>query len=410
LLGLFSGKVLKFAVFFRFPRLSSNPNIQFTMSFNENTLSSVNSVLLSDETEAQAVRFKHIPALDGLRGIAVLVVMIYHLIALAPALQAFVLGGFLGVDIFFVLSGFLITSILIKEYEERGQINLKKFYLRRLFRLVPAFWTFLICLYFFGNYILPVELAKTIYSDNNLFFAFSYLMNWHGAFGGLTGILTHTWSLAIEEQFYIIWSLVLFAFFARKMTRGQIFIWTAISISVLIVWRYFRLSTGVSTLVLYYSTDTRIDALLIGCAAAMIYSWQLLPKKFYASRQFNLLALISLVIAFFMLLGVSKSDSFLYGGVLSIFAIAVAIIILWILNRKNSLPEKLLEIKPLRWFGQISYGLYLWHYPFYEFGKKMFDSLALQIIVGVGLAIIVSTVSFYFIEKPFLKLKNKFSS
>ncbi len=379
------------------------------MSFNENALTSVNSVLLSNETEVEAVKFKHIPALDGIRGIAILMVMIYHLIALVPELNSIAKGGFLGVDVFFVLSGFLITSILIREYEEHGQINLKKFYLRRFLRLIPAFWIFLICIYFFGNYLLPPDRAKTIYTYNNLFYAFSYLMNWHGAFDGLTGILTHTWSLAVEEQFYIIWSLILFTVFAEKTKRNQIFILTSILILGLILWRLFRLYISTSTLTLYYSTDTRIDSLLIGCAAAMIYSWRLLPEKFYVSRQFNFLALASLVTIFIMLQGFDKFDPLLYCGPISIFAMAVAIMILWILNRQRSLPKTILEIKPLRWLGQISYGLYLWHGPFYEFGKKMFESVPVQIIVGVGLALIVSTISFYFIEKPFLNLKSKFS-
>ena len=381
------------------------------MNFNETCLPAAESVALADETEKTAVKFKHIPALDGLRGIAVLTVMIYHLTYLLPSLSAFVKGGFLGVDIFFVLSGFLITSILIKEYEKDGQISLKKFYLRRAFRLVPAFWTFLIFIYFFAGQILPAEQAKLIYSHDNLFYAFTYLMNWHSAFGTeLTGNLNHSWSLAIEEQFYIIWSLALFAAFAKKITRRQIFLLTSITILALIGWRFFRAADGVSPRVLYYSTETRIDALLIGCVGAMIYSWRLLPKKFYAGWQFSLLALISLAATLWMISHFSHTDSVLYYAPLSIFALATAIIILWLMTREKSFPKTLLELSPLRWIGKISYGLYLWHYVFYEFGKELFQSAALQVMIGVGLAFFVSTASFYLIEEPFLKLKDKFSS
>ena len=380
------------------------------MSANEIVAQSANDIPSIDETEFKAVEFKHIPALDGLRGIAVLMVLFFHLIHLSPELYLFAQGGFLGVDVFFVLSGFLITSILIKEYENDGQINLKNFYLRRSFRLVPAFWTFLICLYYFGDYLLPDDQAKLIHSYHNLFFAFTYLMNWHNVIGnGLTGNLNHTWSLAIEEQFYIIWSLVLFKCFAKRLTRRQIFLWTGGVILGLIVWRFWRAANGTNPIILYYSTETRIDALLIGCLAAMIYSWRLLPEKFYASRQFDFLALLSLLTALFTAFSFSHTEAFLYYGFLSIFAAAVAVIILWLVTRTKSIPNTLLEIKPLRWLGQISYGLYLWHYVFFEFGKKNFQSLTVQIIAGIGLSIIVSTASFYLIEKPFLKFKNKFS-
>ena len=381
------------------------------MSVNEIVLSSAESIPHAGEIENTAVKFKHVPALDGLRGIAVLTVMLYHLTYLVPSLSSVVKGGFLGVDIFFVLSGFLITSILIREYERDGQISLRNFYLRRFFRLVPAFWTFLIFIYFFAELLLPPAQAELIYSHHNLFFAFSYLMNWHSAFGTeMTGNLNHSWSLAIEEQFYIIWSLALFAAFARKFERKQIFLLTSISILALIGWRLFRAMDGTSPRVLYYSTDTRIDALLIGCVAAMIYSWRLLPKRFYAGWQFSLLALSSLATTLVMIASFKHTDSLLYYGPISIFAIAAAVLILWLMTREKSFPKTLLELSPLRWVGKISYGLYLWHYAFYEFGKQLFESVELQIAVGVGLAFFVSCASFYLIEEPFLRLKDKFSS
>ena len=365
--------------------------------------------IVCDLTNSQTAYtdFKHIPALDGLRGIAVLIVMVYHLALLVPELKFAAKGGFLGVDIFFVLSGFLITSILLKEYQKAGQINLKNFYYRRFLRLIPAFWAFLIVLYFFGNYILPKNEALMIYSNYNFFFAFSYFMNWHSAANeGLTGNLNHVWSLAIEEQFYIIWSLVLYKAFAEGRGRKQIFLFTVISVIILIVWRSLRALTGTDTGVLYYSTDTRIDALLIGCAASMIYIWQLIPKEIYADRRFNLITLLAFFISLWILFSFSHTDFLLYYGILSVFAICIAIIILWLITRENCLMKSILEFKPLRWIGHISYGLYLWHYAFYEFAKKNFESVYWQVTVGIALAFAVSAVSFYLIEKPFLKIKD----
>jgi len=205
-----------------------------------------------------------------MRAVAILVVMIYHLEWLMPQLHPYVKGGFLGVDIFFVLSGFLITSILLSEREKTGTIGLKNFYIRRCLRLIPAFWLFLIGIYFFGSYLLPRFQASLVYGRNDFLYALTYSMNWFSATNpGYDSNLNHSWSLAIEEQFYIIWSLVLFKAFSEKWKHRQIFFLTLGLIPLLCMSRAVRASFGTDTRVLYYSTDTRIDSLLIGCAASM---------------------------------------------------------------------------------------------------------------------------------------------
>lgn len=356
------------------------------------------------------VHFNHLPVLDGLRGFAVLVVMIYHLEYLFPSLNMFVRGGFLGVDIFFVLSGFLITSILIKEQSLFGQINLKNFFLRRIFRLVPAFWAFLFILYFFGNFLLPSAQAGVIYDNNNFGFSFLYLMNWHRAYGdGITGNLNHTWSLAIEEQFYIVWSLILFALFAAKKSRVRIAGFTVATVLVLISWRLFRALNGEEIHVLYYSTETRIDALLIGCVGAMVYGWKLIPQSFYKSRKFRITAFWAFIAAFMILFAVSHEDASLFYGLLSAFSVSVSIIIIWLITNEGLL-KRILEVSVLRWVGKISYALYLWHYLCYEFAKKSFDSIPLEMVFGISLAVSISIASYILIEKPFLKLKNRYTN
>lgn len=355
------------------------------------------------------VQFKHYTCLDGLRGIAVLIVMLFHLEYLAPELNMFVKGGFLGVDIFFVLSGFLITSILIKEQSRTSKINLKNFYLRRFFRLVPAFWVFLSVLYFFGNFFLSPREAEIIYQNNNFGYSFLYLMNWYRAYGGgITGNLNHTWSLAIEEQFYIVWSLVLFLLFAAKRSRKQITAFTIASIVGLVLWRLFRSLNGEETHVLYYSTETRIDALLIGCAAALVYGWKLIPERFYNSSLFQKIAFWAFLTGFLILFSVAHEDIFLFYGVLSIFSMSVAIIIIWLITNEGLL-KKIVEFSILRWIGQISYGLYLWHYLCYGFAKKSFDNVPMQIMFGLSLAFVISVASYFLIEKPFLKLKVRYT-
>jgi peptidoglycan/LPS O-acetylase OafA/YrhL len=370
------------------------------------------STLSTSESGAAVTAFRHIPALDGLRGIAILTVMVYHLEKLAPDFHEVTKGGFLGVDIFFVLSGFLITSILLKEHGKTGKINLKNFYLRRLFRLIPAYWLFLSVLYVFGAYLLPPQESALIYSNYNFPIAFFYFTNWNraAADGGVAGNLDHTWSLSIEEQFYIIWSLVLFFAFTEKRSRRAIFTLTLASVALIIFWRMARALTGTTADILYYSTDTRIDALLIGCAASMVYMWKLIPASFFRSVYFDLIALAAYITAALVFFNSSYHDVSLYTAHLPLFTTATAIIILWLMTREKTPVHFLLENKILQWVGKISYGLYLWHYLMYEFSKKTFSAVEVQIVAGLALAFAVSALSYYLVELPFLKIKNKFSS
>lgn len=355
------------------------------------------------------IKFRHVPSLDGLRAVAVLMVMIYHLDFILPGYHHVIKGLFTGVDVFFVLSGFLITSILVKEYEETGNINLKNFFLRRTFRLVPALWFFLICLAMFGSYLLPTDEATTTLDKYNFLFAAGYLMNWYAViFEGFTGNLNHTWSLAIEEQFYILWSIILFKLFAENKSRKQIFNVTLAITFVLIIWRAVRVSAGTDSRILYYSTESRIDALLIGCLAAFIYAWQIIPKVFFKSRIFSLISVAALIVAGVIIFSFSHQDVELYYLPLSLFSSAIGIFILWLVARQSSFIHSVLELKVLRWIGQISYGLYLWHFLMFEFTRKTFEDVFIKILIGFILAFIAATLSFYLIEKPFLNLKNKF--
>jgi peptidoglycan/LPS O-acetylase OafA/YrhL len=356
------------------------------------------------------VDFKHFPVLDGLRGIAVLTVMCYHLELIVPSIHMLSKGGFLGVDLFFVLSGFLITSILLKEHDLTGSFSLINFYVRRTLRLVPALWFFLAAIYLAGNLILPPTQATLIYGQNNFLYSAIYVMNWHSAAGALTGNLNHIWSLAIEEQFYIIWSLLLFRAFRESLSRKQIAVGTTIIVAVLMIQRAIRAANGAPIEALYYSTDTRIDAILIGCLASMIYCWKFIPLAFFRTPSFERIALGSAVLACSIVLIFDHEDTALYFGFISLFSISVSIAILWLVTRERTLVHKLLETPSLRWLGQVSYSLYLWHYVFFEFAKSRFDNVPVQMIVGVSLSLAVAAFSFYLIERPLLNLKNILSA
>ncbi len=356
------------------------------------------------------VDFKHMPALDGVRGIAILVVMIYHLELLMPELHPFVKGGFLGVDVFFVLSGFLITSILLSEYEKTSTISLKKFYIRRCLRLIPAFWLFLICLYLFGSFLLPEFQAGLVYGGYDFIYAITYTMNWFSASNhGFDSNLNHAWSLSIEEQFYIIWSVVLFKVFSEKRKHKQILFLTLGFVAVLCISRALRGLLGTDMRTLYYSTDTRIDSLLIGCAASMIFIWKMVPVRELKSFWFKTLCVVSVIGSLIILFGMSHEDLELYVIGLPIFNLSVAVMLYWLVSRQETLVHKILKTRILRWIGNISYGLYLWHYLMYEYAKKEFATSGSQILVGMTLAFAIAATSYYLVEKPFLRLKSRFN-
>ncbi len=354
--------------------------------------------------------FRHFPVLDGLRGIAILTVMCYHLEYLVPSIHMFSKGGFLGVDLFFVLSGFLITSILIREHDLTGKISLLAFYIRRTLRLVPALWFFLALLYFAGNLLLSPVQADVIYGQGNFIYAIFYVMNWQSATGAIAGNLNHIWSLAIEEQFYIIWSLLLFTAFVRSLSRKQIAAGTAIIVAGLIIQRAIRAANGASIEVLYYSTDTRIDAILIGCLASMMFCWRLVPSAFFKTRAFGRLTAGAAIVAFSILMTFDHEDTLLYLGFISLYSLSVSIVMLWLVTRDKTAVHKLFENSVLRWLGRISYGLYLWHFVFFEFAKNQFDDVSARVFVGVFSSLFVASVSFHLVESPILKLKDVWSA
>jgi len=364
-------------------------------------------ISVSDEK----VTFKYIAALDGMRAIAVLFVVFYHAILVFPAFDPYLQGGFLGVDIFFVLSGFLITSILLQEFDRTATIGFKNFYIRRFLRLTPAYWVHLSLLFFFAVYLYSAKQTEVLYSHDNFFYAFTYLTNVHRALNGawITGILGHTWSLAVEEQFYLFWAGFLFLML-RRMKRSSIIATTAVIILTAAFFRAYRWQGPQSIDFLYHSFDSRVDALLIGCLVSQIVSWKILPKSFISSRYFDLLALFSLLIAVTFIFNLSDSyrTPFLYLGGLTIFALAVGVIIMWLAFHGKNKPGNLLEAKPLVWIGKTSYGIYLWHYPLLALFNNFPWSPLSKLVVTLTATFVITALSYYLIETPFLKLKDRF--
>ena len=207
---------------------------------------------------------RHVPELDGLRGIAIIVVLIHH------QLTPFTLkGGFLGVDLFFVLSGFLITGLLVTEFENTGSISIRKFYMRRVLRLGPALALYLISCLVVTYYTQLISIPRQL---KLIAMALLYSTNWRMAFGW-DAVLDTTaiiWSLSIEEQFYLVWPLLLFAALSLKLKRTFIAAGLALVIIAICVHRNVLLNSGVDLTRLYYGTDTRADVLLVGCLTGAV--------------------------------------------------------------------------------------------------------------------------------------------
>jgi peptidoglycan/LPS O-acetylase OafA/YrhL len=360
--------------------------------------------------QSDEIPFRHHAVLDGVRGIAVLMVVVTHFASLSPANYHYFHPGLLGVDIFFVLSGFLITSILLQEFEARRSINLKRFYVRRFLRLMPAYWACLFLMHFAGPLLLSSGEAGPAGSNRNLFFALIYMTNWQEVYGGYFGVFTHLWSLAVEEQFYLIWAPFFLALLLKMKSRISIAGTILFLIVLLLV--SFEIKMGLVTVsqsYLYGATDCRLIPLLFGALAGMAFLWKGLPAKFAASRWFDLLAFTSFLAAVVLASRFRTPIKSSY-QVMPWFGLALAIIILWMVTRKGTIVHSALSFAPLLWVGRISYGLYLWHHFCVALVRDQdWLPLSAKLAAGLALSFIVTTYSYYLLERPFLKLKERFT-
>lgn len=324
---------------------------------------------------------KYDPALDGLRALAVGAVVIYHVDdALLP-------GGWAGVDVFFVLSGFLITSILQRELDQTGTINLMRFYLRRALRLTPALALLLIAAVIAGAFL--HEFRRAVGAS---LFAATYTMNWNRAFGwGPQWALGHTWSLAMEEQFYLLWPALLLLL-PRKSQLPSALIFTII----IVAWRCHLAYAGADAERTYNGFDTHADALLIGCLIRFIGEPRRLPGLPAISA-----AALAAIAAIFAVMPLHSILSQSLG--LSVAALVSALLI--ICARREGWLRSIFLWRPLVFTGRISYGFYLWHYPLLLLMKPLLPkSLAL---LPVPLAYLLAIISFYTVEAYFQRMKDR---
>lgn len=326
---------------------------------------------------------KRVPALDGVRGIAILLVMLAHL-----GVPGFRSGGVTGVTLFFVLSGFLITSLLVGELGSSGRIDVKQFYVRRVRRLLPALLA-LVAVALLYESIAGKGPAQVGFSIG----ALSYMGNWLAVKGIWLGPwLGHTWSLAIEEQFYLLWPAVIILFRRRL---GLLLCLALIGAAASASERVLLWHGAVSENRVYNGTDTRADAILLGSALALWVARDgRLPRGWVAA------------LGAVMLLSATA-----LGGAADVYLVAPTLAALGavlLLAR----PANLFAWTPLGFTGRISYSLYLWHVPMiYVIVHRMNnDPLIVRVAALFGVSYALAILSYRFIEQPFRHKRQRYSA
>jgi peptidoglycan/LPS O-acetylase OafA/YrhL len=343
-------------------------------------------------------RLGYRPALDGVRGVAILLVIGWHAYG-RPS------GGFLGVDLFFVLSGFLITSLLLQEWQLRGSFSLPHFYYRRALRLLPALVLMVACYVLFS---LAEYFGGTTHNAHSLrealegaLFGVLYVSNFVQATGHLLpGGIGHLWSLATEEQFYLLWPLALYGALRRGARSRGLALGLGGVIVLLFVHRLELVLRGVPQQRLYFGPDNTFDVILIGCLAGVWFSFGL-PRALAHSTVRRVAGWLGLVVVSTMVAFSTLWQRPLYGGLLSVFAVATAVVLLSVVLECDSWIARILSYRPLVFVGRISYGLYLWH------AVILFSFGYLPRPAKVVLAFLLATASYYGVERFFLRRKRR---
>lgn len=340
---------------------------------------------------------KYIKEIDGLRALAVIMVLAYHL------KMPFAKSGLLGVTVFFVISGYLITGILINEIEESGGVDLKNFWLRRIRRLLPAVLSMAVVMIFVSAVVNRVvftkgcnDLLSAVFGYNNwwqIFRKVSYFEN-----AGAPSPFTHCWSLAIETQFYLIYPILLILL-SKARNRGKVFAAvTAVLAMISVVLMGVLYSPDGDPSRVYYGTDTRAFSLLIGALAAIQKEYHIIKVKL-RGKLWALIGSISVLILIGMMMLISSYSSFLYYGGQAIVSVLAAFVV-YAVTISRSLLNIILGSSILKWIGDRSYSIYLWHYPIIVLmsgGKRAaWWIVILEVVLSVGFA----ELSYRFIETP----------
>lgn len=348
---------------------------------------------------------RYITGLDGIRAIAVIMVLAYHL------KLALFQSGFLGVTVFFVLSGYLITGILISEVEEEGTIDLKNFWLRRIRRLVPAVMSMAVVIIFVSAVVNRIIFTKgckdflaSVLGFNNWWQIFNKVSYFEAA--GVPSPFTHCWSLAIETQFYLIYPLILLGIYKLVKSRGEgranrglLFAGVTLLlalISVILMIVLFDPQQDASRV--YYGTDTRAFSLLFGALLAILWEYRMVPRRLSASVNM-VLGSVSFAVLLVMTIAINGSSNFWYRGGQFVGTILTVLVIYTVSGRKTWL-SRFLSNPVLKWIGDRSYSIYLWHYPIILLISKGIKASWWITLIEIVLSVVLAELSYRFIETP----------
>ncbi len=369
------------------------------------------SVELKEQTRgtqaaAREARFPYLPGLDGLRALAVIAVLLYH------ADLQWIPGGFLGVEVFFVISGYLITGLLLAEWRGHGRIDLKAFWLRRARRLLPALYLLLGGAMLYATVSLYNEVASL---RGDVLAALAYVTNWYLIFTeksyfeavGRPSLLRHLWSLAVEEQFYVFWPILIalgMSYWRRRRVLAAVLGGAVAST----LWMAYLYQPNLDPSRVYYGTDTRAAGFLIGCALAFVWAPDVLRARArsYTTRDKALvqgMGVVALVALLALFAYSTEYSPFLYYGGFAIVALVTAALIAAVVHPAAGLLSATLGWGILRWIGLRSYGIYLWHWPIYMVTRPQLDVMleGLPLLgMRVGVTLILAELSYRLVETP----------
>lgn len=360
---------------------------------------------MDNDAPASFRRLVHVPALDVLRAFAVSIVVLSHIWEVAPFYhwrEIFSNSGFLGVDLFFVLSGFLITALLLQEQHDSGTIRLRRFYLRRAIRLLPALFAMLLVYLVYASATGWPPFGSQDFVLDSVRATLLYVMNWQVLWNPFAaGDLVALWSLAIEEQFYFVWPLAVIAFVgishgARRIVPTLAGIVVAVTLWRVIVYRLWGWEAA------YLRTETRLDGLILGALAASLFVRGLTPARLPRWTPWAVVA-----VWFSLMLTVKADAGFAYHGGITLWILASAVMVLYCVS----------DPRPLRsWpalgaekVGKVSYAIYLWQVPVIRAIARWADDWpdAVRFVIALIAIGVCSTLSWFLIERPAQRFRRR---
>lgn len=346
---------------------------------------------------------RYMPGLDGLRAMSVLAVIGYHLDL------EWAKGGLLGVGMFFVLSGYLITDQIIFEYKTKNKLSILKFWMRRLRRLLPAMVCMLLLV---ALWLSMTDFSRLQALEGDFLSSLFYMNNWYLIFNevsyfesfGPASPIGHLWSLSIEEQFYLVWPIVFLIGIKHVPRRGKLMLLILLLASISALAMAVMYESGMDPSRVYYGTDTRAFAILIGAALAVVWpSWKLSDRISPLARALlDINGVLGILILLILISRSNEYDDWLYQfGFLYVSFVTAAVIA--VLAHPASRLGKIVACRPLTWIGKRSYSLYIWHYPVIVLSSPTVNTEGLsftQILLQSTMSVILSALSYKYVEEP----------